>query len=192
MRSFMRLRPWVDAAGRNEAGSTAIEFAFVIGPFLALLFAIMEVALIYFGQVSLDTQTENAARIIMTGQAQNSHMNQEQFKDLVCKDLVSFLKCDDITVDVRASNTFAEASSNLAQPLNADGTMASGFDDFTPGGPSKVVVVSVYCNFRLLSSLPALGDFTGSVGLSLGNMPDGSRLMSSVRAFRTEPYSVGP
>ena len=195
MRSFLHFRPWVDAARRfgskarrNQAGTTAIEFAFVIGPFLALLFAIMEVALVYLAQVSMDAQTEKVSRAIQVGIMQQSKMNAQQFKDMFCQDLVSFMKCDDVTVDVRSSDTFAEAAGNLPKPLNSDGSMASGFNQFTPGGRNKVVVVNIYCNLKLLASLPAMGDFTGKVGLGLGNMPDGSRLMTATRAFRTEPY----
>ncbi len=195
MGSFMRIRPWVDAARRfgrkarhNQAGTTAIEFAFVIGPFMALLFAIMEVALVYLAQVSMDAQTEKVARAVQVGIMQKSNMNAEQFKDLFCADLVSFMKCDDVIVDVRSSDTFAEAAANLPQPLKSDGSMAAGFNQFIPGGRNKVVVVNIYCNFKLLASLPAMGDFTGKVGLGLGNMPDGSRLMTATRAFRTEPY----
>ena len=101
---------------------------------------------------------------------------------------MSFMKCGDVIVDVRSSDTFAEAASNLPQPLKSDGSMAAGFNQFIPGGRNKVVVVNIYCNFKLLASLPAMGDFTGKVGLGLGNMPDGSRLMTATRAFRTEPY----
>ena len=64
-----RLRP-AARIGRNTDGFTAVEFAMVIGPFLALLFAIMEVALVYFATFSLENATEQASRLIRTGQAQ--------------------------------------------------------------------------------------------------------------------------
>lgn len=175
-------------ARRDEAGTTAIEFAFVIGPFLGLLFAIIEVAFVYFGQVSLDVGTATASRQLFVGAAQTKNMSAEDFKQIVCSNLAPFMTCGNVIVDVRSSDTFTDAANNLPKAVTSDGRLSDGFWQFNPGGASKVVVVTVYYDFTLLSSLPGLGDFTGKVGLGLGNLADGSRLMQTSMAFRTEPY----
>ena len=51
---------------RDQSGATAIEFAMVVGPFLALVFAIMEISLVYFVEFSIDNGVHKAARLIQT------------------------------------------------------------------------------------------------------------------------------
>ena len=54
---------------RRDDGATVIEFAIVIMPFLALLFAILETALVFFAGQVLETAVTDASRLVMTGQA---------------------------------------------------------------------------------------------------------------------------
>ena len=61
---------------------TAVEFALVAAPFLALLVATFETALVFFAGRVLDEVTEEASRYILTGQAQQSNMTQAQFLTL--------------------------------------------------------------------------------------------------------------
>ena len=56
---------------RNRRGSAAVEFALVAPMFFALLFAIIETAIVFFAGQVLETVTQNSARMIMTGQAQS-------------------------------------------------------------------------------------------------------------------------
>src|ERR1700758_4455753 len=56
--------------GRNRRGSAVVEFALVAPIFIALLFAILETALMFFASQVLETMNDNAARLIQTGQAQ--------------------------------------------------------------------------------------------------------------------------
>src|SRR5512138_2217853 len=55
---------------RNRRGSAAIEFALVAPVFFALLFAIIETALMFFASQVLETIAQNSARMVLTGQAQ--------------------------------------------------------------------------------------------------------------------------
>jgi Flp pilus assembly protein TadG len=55
---------------RAEDAAAAVEFALVAAPFLALIFAILETALVFFADQTLETAASNSARLIMTGQAQ--------------------------------------------------------------------------------------------------------------------------
>src|SRR5216684_501290 len=54
---------------RRKDGSVAVEFAMVAAPFFALLFAIMETAIVFFAGQALETAVGDSARLIMTGQA---------------------------------------------------------------------------------------------------------------------------
>jgi len=56
---------------RNRRGSAALQFALVAPVFFALLFAIIETAIMFFATQLLETYTQQAARLVLTGQAQN-------------------------------------------------------------------------------------------------------------------------
>ena len=64
---------------RNRRGSAAVEFALVAPVFFALLFAIIETALVFFAGQVLETITQDSARQILTGQAQTAAFTQAQF-----------------------------------------------------------------------------------------------------------------
>ena len=53
-------------------------------PFLALLVALFQTALVFFAGRVLDEATEEASRYILTGQAQHSNMTQASFATYVC------------------------------------------------------------------------------------------------------------
>ena len=55
---------------RRDDGVAAVEFGMVAAPFLALMFAIMETAIVFFASQTLETAVADSARLIMTGQAQ--------------------------------------------------------------------------------------------------------------------------
>jgi Flp pilus assembly protein TadG len=64
---------------RCNRGASAVEFALIAAPFLALLVAILQTALVFFAGRVLDETTEQASRYILTGQAQTSGMTQSQW-----------------------------------------------------------------------------------------------------------------
>ncbi|MBW8857368.1 MAG: pilus assembly protein, partial [Bradyrhizobium sp.] len=51
---------------RNRRGSAAVEFALVAPVFFAVLFAIIELALVFFASQILETVTQDTSRLIMT------------------------------------------------------------------------------------------------------------------------------
>src|SRR5580692_1890976 len=57
---------------RHQGGATAVEFALVLLPFLALMFGIIETALVFFADQTLETAVANSARLILTGQTYSS------------------------------------------------------------------------------------------------------------------------
>src|SRR3954449_11365980 len=77
----------------SRRGSAVVEFALVAPMFFALLFAIIETALMFFASQVLETATQDSARQIMTGQAQNAAMTQAQFKTLVCSKIYAMFDC---------------------------------------------------------------------------------------------------
>jgi len=52
---------------RQEDGAAAVEFALVAAPFLAMVFAIIETAIVFFAGQALETAAADGSRLIMTG-----------------------------------------------------------------------------------------------------------------------------
>lgn len=166
-------------------GATAVEFALVAAPFLALLVAMFETALVFFAGRVLDEVTEEASRYILTGQAQQSNMTQAQFLQYVCTGsntaaLVSALfNCSNLMVNIQNYSDFASA--NTANPtltFNANGTVSNTWN-YSPGTPGSIVVVQVMYQWPIV---------LGPLNFNLSNLSNGNRLLVSTAVFKTEPY----
>src|ERR1700678_3698766 len=83
---------------KDRRGATAVEFALIAAPFIAILLAILETCLVMFAQEVLQTATTQSARLIMTGQAQTQSLSSSQFKTDVCNFAASIFTCANIYV----------------------------------------------------------------------------------------------
>ena len=87
---------------RKEDGAAAIEFGMVAAPFLLLVFAIMETAIVFFAGQTLETAVADSSRLIMTGQAQTQGFNQSAFKNAVCAKIYGLFDCaNGVHIDVK-------------------------------------------------------------------------------------------
>src|SRR6187399_929056 len=101
---------------RGEDGIAAVEFGIVAAPFLALMFAIMETAIVFFASQTLETAVADSARLIMTGQAQQGSFTQAQFKSAVCAKILGLFDCaNGIQIDVKTYSSFSTVST--AKPV---------------------------------------------------------------------------
>src|SRR5882672_6640112 len=97
---------------RNRKGDAAVQFALVAPIFFALLFAIIETALMFFATQVLETITQDSARMIMTGQAQSAAYTQAQFKTYVCTKIPALFTCGNVYVDVESYPAFGNVVIN--------------------------------------------------------------------------------
>jgi hypothetical protein len=165
------------AFGKRNDGAVAVEFAIVAAPFLALLFAILETAFVFFASQTLETAAADSARLIMTGQAQTQGFNQSAFKDAVCTKIYGLFDCaSGMNVDVQKYTDFA--SVDLSRPVDAEGKVKAG--SYDPGGPCEIVVV------RLIYEFPVHLAF---LGFNLADMNGSKRLLVATSVFRNEPYA---
>jgi Flp pilus assembly protein TadG len=202
---------WFRVLASDEAGA-AIEFALVAPAFIALLLAIMNTTLIYLAQEGLETAAESSARLLLTGQAQtlqsytgstlNTGMTAAQFTNAICGTLTysatanassvttfgngsllpPFLSCSNLYVNVVPATSFTGASTS-APTLSVDGNgNVTGNSFSTTNGTSTQNQVLVV---QLLYLWPTV---TGPLGLSLGNVPSGNRLLSATQVIETESY----
>ena len=160
---------------RQQDGSAAIEFGIVALPFLAMVFAIIETAVVFFANQALETAVADSARLIMTGQAQSQGFSQDAFKQQVCAKIYGLFNCSSgIYVDVRTFSSFSNV--NLPDPVDANGNLVNNFQ-YTPGGPTDIVVVRLIYQWPVYVSFLGLADMTGN-----------KRMMIATAAFRNEPY----
>ena len=96
---------------RSESGATAVEFALVAAPFIALLVAILQTMVVFFAQRLLDEVVSQASRTIQTGQAQTSGLTQSQFTSWVCQKTVILFTCANYMVNVQSYSSFSAATS---------------------------------------------------------------------------------
>lgn len=164
------------AAARR--GATAVEFALVAAPFLALMFGVLELGLVFMVSTTLDNATEAAARTIRTGQLQTAGGSANSFKTAVCNNM-SWLGSScagKLTVDVRTFPKFADVA--MADPVT-DGAIDASKTNFTPGNGEDIVVVRAYYEWTLITPMLNAG---------LANLGGTKRLIYSTVTFRNEPY----
>lgn len=159
---------------RCERGATTVEFALIALPFLALLIAMLQTALVFFAGQVLQSATTEAGRLVMTGQAIG--MTPAQFQQAVCDRAGGLFNCAQVQVNVKTYSSFTAA----AQPV----TMKNGKLDttgfgFSPGTPGQIEVVQVFYAWPLGTDL---------LNLHLVNINGDSRLLAATSVFRNEPY----
>jgi Flp pilus assembly protein TadG len=163
---------------RRQEGGAAVEFGLVAAPFLALLFAVIETAIVFFAGQALETAVAKSSRMIMTGQAQSQGFDAGAFKNAVCAQIYGLFDCQNgVYVDVRTFSSFANVT--MASPVDSNGNFQSNFT-YQPGGPGDIVVVRLFYLYPVYVSL---------LGFNLSNVNGGTHLLAATAAFRNEPYA---
>jgi Flp pilus assembly protein TadG len=168
---------------RSRRGSAALQFALVAPLFFALLFAIIEVSLMFFAGQYLETINQNLARLIMTGQAQQATYSSSS--DFLNKNLCQssttpapvLFTCSNLSMDVQCYPSWSSVS--ITSPVDAGGNFIS--TRFNPGGQGSIVLV------RLSYMWPT---FVTGLGFNLSNYGN-KVLLTSTAAFKNEPYGSG-
>ena len=164
---------------RQQDGAAAVEFALVAAPFLALTFAILETAFIFFAGQTLEAAAADSARLIMTGQAQTNGYSQADFKTQVCARIYGLFDCAGrMTVDVKSYSSFS--SIDTSSPITNGELDSTKTNNYVPGGPSCIVVVSLYYPWQVYVTMFSLNKLT--------NLNGNMRLLVATSVFRNEPY----
>jgi Flp pilus assembly protein TadG len=175
--------------GRNHRASAAVEFALVAPLFFALLFAIIETALMFFASQVLETITQSGARMIATGQAQTGQVStcqvagvptpctQASFKNYVCSQIPALFSCNNLYVDVESYPAFSNITLN--SQIDASNNFISTNMQYSPGGSGDIVVVRLFYPWQL---------FVTGLGYNISNLTGNQRLLVATAAFQNEPY----
>lgn len=165
--------------GRDQSGSSVVEFAMVAAPFAALLLAIGQTSLVFFAQQNLETSGQKVARQLTTGAVQKAGLTKAQFDSLVCSKLPPFMDCANLMTDLRVVNNFAAADTSMPT-ITYDGTgKVNNTWNYQPGNPGDILVLRVMYVWRV-SNAP--------LGFDLSTMGAGKRLMVATSVFKSEPY----
>ena len=173
-----RLRPFRRFV-RQEEGTAAVEFGLVFAPFLAMMFAILETAIVFFASQTLETAVGDSSRLIMTGQAQAQAFDKVKFKTAVCDRIYGLFECEKIKIDVRSYSAFSAA--DMTPPLD-NGSISANLS-YDPGGPGQIVVVRVMYEWPIYLSF-----LSADITFDLSNMSGSRRLLMATTAFQNEPY----
>ena len=172
---------------RNRHGSAAVEFAFIAPLFFGLLFAIIETAIMFFAAQVLETGTQDAARLMLTNQAQGANMTQAQFQQNLCDRIKSLFTCDNnpagpLVVSVRAypPNTLIPAA-DLAAPINGGKFVNTSVYQMPKSG--ETVLIRAFYQWPLY--VTQLGYNIANIGRD--DPSNAKRLLAATTAFRVEP-----
>lgn len=161
---------------RDRKGATAVEFSLVALPFLALLGAIMETALVFFAGMMMEHALGESAREIRTGQIQVAGGSPEAFRTAVCGRTAGMIDCNRLRIDVRTLDSFGGVTE---LPVGDDGMVDVGSVGFLPGTPGDIVLVRAFYDWPLV---------VPNLGLGLANLEGNRRLLTATIAFRNEPF----
>lgn len=176
---FSRLRSFLSRAGRDGAGTTAIEFAFVAPITIALMLATLQASVIFLAKAYFESGAETAARLVLTNQALNYSV--AQFKSAVCDQLTALFDCTQVVVELEPIPPGTTNLSGLLPTFDASGkvqgtpTVAVGAAAASPGTDMLLVVMYPW---------PVFG---GPAGLNFANFGTSSMLLTSTQIFRIEP-----
>jgi Flp pilus assembly protein TadG len=164
---------------RNDNGATAVEFALVAAPFIALLLGIIQTFLVFFAGQQLQTIVTQTSRLILTGQAQDQGLSQAAFAQQLCSHVAVLFTCSNIMIDVEAYSLFSAANTGAPTlTYNGSGQVTNTWQ-YNPGSPGQIVVV------RAMYQWPV---FLGPLGFNLSNLSNGDRLIMATATFKNEPY----
>lgn len=169
---------------RAREGSVIVEFSMVAIPFFGLSFATLETALFFFSQQVLETATADAARLVLTGQAQASgFQNADDMRREICSRVPGpFDCCGRIQVDVRNLGGDFGGKSMPPSPIKpGTRTFDTSSFGYQPSGPGDIVVV------RAAMEYPIHMSYLASIETALAG---GKRLVMASAAFRNEPFQV--
>ncbi len=150
----------------------------VAAPFFFMIFAVMEIGLVFVISSTLDNATLEASRLIRTGRADTENISAAAFKTALCANMSIFQgDCDDrAQIDVRVLPQFRNVTP--PDPI-ADGAMDPDTLTYLPGDPGSLVLIRVWYSQPLI---------TPFMSQALSRLDSGDAVISVATAFRNEPY----
>ena len=161
-----------------QRGGPAVEFAVLAPVVIAVILAALEVAVIFLAKSYLETATEDAARYVMTNQA-NSMTSSAQLQTQVCNYIGALFNCANLIVELEPAPTSVAQMSAAMPQFDSTGALTNPTTFSIAAAPSKMMLIVMY-------QWPVFG---GIAGLNFGSLGNGTLLMTSTQIFQIEPTS---
>jgi Flp pilus assembly protein TadG len=182
------------AFSRSRDGASAVEFAIVALPFLALVGATLEAGITYFAQEILQQAVTDAGRQIYTGQFQannagvtNSTTLLNNFRTAMCspggKPRITLFPCANVRISITKAASFSAAAPVQATVINPNTGVSdwnAGFASYTCARASDVVVVQAAVDMPVFFPL---------LGAAKATLPNGRRVLQAAAVFQVEPFT---
>ena len=175
----------------EDKGTTAVEFAIISVPFVTLLMGIISVCLYFFTVLEIENAVWQGSRDLRVGNYQQGtgayasltgDPKKDALKQAICNRMRDPADC---FTKIRVLVQSRTDAASITEPDCKDGSgdlisNTAANAAFDAGGASSIVVLTGCYKWDFGGKLPFF---------SIGNMPDGSRLIQSSFAQRTEPYN---
>lgn len=177
---------------KSESGSAVIEFAIGAPLILLLLAGTIELGMIMFVNVLMESGLRDASRFGITGQVPSGETRLQKIKDIVTKDTIGLVDMSKATFDVKVypgfgdigrGESFVDGNGNGTYDTgetftdeNGNGKWDSDVGTAGAGGSGDIVVYRMSYDWNLLTPLakPFIGHdgkFTLTASIAVRNEP---------------------
>lgn len=188
-RRLAPIRRRLVAFRRDPAGATAVEFALVALPFLALLAGTLELGITAWAQGALQDSVADAARQVYTGKFQQDNAKETDstkilanFKKLICEQAaakISLFDCSAVRISIRPAGSFGSAS--FANPSGSGtGGWNNSFSNYTCGASGSIMVIQAAVTFPVVFTFYGPG----------APLPGNQRMLQAASVFKVEPFGT--
>ncbi len=167
--------------GRDERAATAVEFAMLVTPLIALILASLQLSIIFYAGQMLQTAAVSTSRELMTGTAQQANETQIQFKQDVCNSptVGVLFDCNSLVVDVQSASSYGGILNTAPITITFDASGHPIQGAYSTGNPGDVIILRVEYDWPVIASPLMPG---------LANQANGDHLLVATSVFKTEPY----
>lgn len=186
-------QPPLRAFLRAQGGATAIEFALVALPFLALAGASLEAGVTYFSQEILQEAVADAGRQIYTGKFQTANAGisdgttlANKFRNAMCypdgQARITTFTCANIRINITKAASFGTATPvqpTMKNPETGISDWNSSFASYTCARANDIIVVQAVVDVPVYFPLLASASAT---------LPNNRRVLQAATVFQVEPF----
>lgn len=182
----------------GQRGAAMLEFALCAAPFFFLLFATLELGLLFVTNLCLTNATLNLARQVRVGEivlpgssvtkTSGTQMSLSAFKTAICNNipiLPNATCAGEVQVDVRTLSSFS--TQTAPNPISSKNFSTAGFC-FYSGAPGDIVTMHVYLVWPIATP-GLLGGFANATSstTSSGTTTGTFAVLNSDEVFKNEP-----
>lgn len=150
----------------------------VATPFFLMIFAVLELGMVFLVDSVLENAVVEASRVVRTGQADEGNLSAAQFKTALCAEMSVFQGdcAGRADIDIRVLPEFSEGLP--ASPIK-NGVIDKNDMEYDIGEPGDLMLVRVFYSQPLI---------TPFMQQAMSRLNSGAAVISVATAFRNEPY----